>query len=183
MKPFAIAVVLGLGFATCGFAQDVPMFPGPEKEHEVLKQFLGEWNTVSEASAGPDQPAMKCEGTIKSKMLGGLWVINEMEADMFGTPFKGIQTVGYDAKSKKYVGTWVDSMMNHMWKYEGTYEEATKTLTLEAEGPNFAEAGKTAMFRDIYQFKSKDEVAISSQMQGADGKWNTFMTGTAKRKK
>ena len=183
MQRFVMAAVLGLCCSSLGFAQELPMFPGPEKEHEVLKQFVGEWDTKSEASAGPDQPAMTCDGKIQAKMLGGFWVINEMESNMPGFQMKGIQTIGYDGKSKKYVGTWVDSMMNHMWKYEGTWEEASKTLTLEAEGPNFVEAGKTAMFRDIYQFKTKDQIAISSQMQGEDGKWVTFMTGTAKRKK
>ena len=38
-------------------------------------------------------------------------------------------------------------------------------------------------FRDIYEFKSKDEIATSSQILGEDGKWITFMNGTAKRKR
>jgi hypothetical protein len=45
------------------------------------------------------------------------------------------------------------------------------------------QAGKLAKFRDVYEFKSQDEIATTSQMQGEDGKWITFMTGTAKRKK
>jgi hypothetical protein len=184
MKPIAFAAfVLGLCSTSLLSAQELPMFPGPEKEHEVLKQFVGEWETVSESVAVPGQPAMKCEGKIKATMLGGFWVINEMESSFPGFQMKGLQTVGYDTKSKKYIGTWVDSVMNHMWKYEGTWDETTKTLTLEAEGPNFVDAGKTAMFRDVYEFKSKDQIAVSSQMQGEDGKWTTFMTGTAKRKK
>jgi hypothetical protein len=184
MKPIAVALaVLGLCAPSLLLAQELPMFPQPVKEHEVLKQFVGEWNTMSEGVAGPDQPAMKCEGKIKSKMLGGFWVVNEMESNTPGFQMTGLQTVGYDMKSKKYVGTWVDSMMNHMWKYEGNWDEAGKVLTLQAEGPNFMEGGKSAQFRDIYQFKTKDQIAISSQMQGEDGKWVTFMTGTATRKK
>ncbi len=183
MKPFAIAAaVLGLCFSSPLLAQEIPMFPGPVKEHEILKQFVGEWETTSEASMGPGQPAMKCEGKIKSKMLGGLWVINEMESTTPGFQMTGIQTVGYDEKSKKYVGTWVDSMMNHMWKYEGSLDETGKILTLEAEGPNFMQGGKMAKFRDVYEFKTKDQIAISSMME-AEGKWITFMTGSAKRKK
>lgn len=54
---------------------------------------------------------------------------------------------------------------------------------LEAEGPDFTQAGKMSKFRDIYEFKSKDEIATSSQILGEDGKWITFMNGTAKRKR
>lgn len=183
MKPFPLLAVLALFSSTSLLAQEVPDFPKPQKEHELLKKFVGEWETTAEAEGPPGQPAMECHGTIKAEMLGGFWVVNEMQADMMGVQFKGVQTIGYDPKTKKYVGTWVDSMMNHMWKYDGSVDEAGKILTLEAEGPNFMEGGKTAKFRDVYEFKSKDEIATSSLMQGEDGKWITFMTGTAKRKK
>jgi hypothetical protein len=186
MKHFAIAATVIAWFSSALLlAQDVPMFPGPVKEHEVLKKFVGEWETQSEAVMAPGQPAMKCQGSINAKMLGGFWVLTEfeMESDMMDMKMLGQMTLGYDEKSKKYVGTWVDSMLNHMWKYEGTLDKAGKILTLEAEGPNFMQGGKLAKFRDVYEFKSQDEIATTSQMQGEDGKWITFMTGTAKRKK
>jgi hypothetical protein len=116
-------------------------------------------------------------------MLGGFWVLAEMESDMMGMKMLGQMTLGYDEKSKKYVGTWVDSMLNHMWKYEGSLDKTGKILTLEAEGPNLMADGKLTKFRDVYEFKSQDEIATSALMLGEDGKWITFMTGTAKRKK
>ncbi len=163
-------------------AQELPQLPGPEKEHQWLAQFVGEWSTKSRADMGPGQPAMECEGSISSRMIGGFWVLNEVKGDMAGTEMVGIQTVGYDPAKKKYVGTWVDSMVNHMWRYEGTVDATGKIFTLEAEGPNFMAEGKLTKFQDIYEFKSADEMALSSRMLGDDGKWITFMTGTAKRK-
>jgi hypothetical protein len=56
-------------------------------------------------------------------------------------------------------------------------------LTLEAKGPNFMTGGEETLFRDVYEFKSKDEILATSQMQGPDGEWITFMTGTSKRVK
>jgi hypothetical protein len=164
-------------------AQETPEFPGPQKEHEWLKQFVGEWETEAQSVAGPDMPAMTCKGTMSSRMLGGFWVISESEADLQGTTINAVQTIGYDPQTKKYVGTWVDSMMNHLWKYEGTVDETGKILTLQAEGPSFVAAGKTAKYRDVYEFKSPDEIVTTSQMQGDDGQWIAFMTGLAKRKK
>lgn len=149
----------------------------------MLKRFVGEWETTAEAPAGPGQPAMKCTGTISAKMLGGFWVVAEMETQMMDTKVNAVQTIGYDPKTEKYTGTWVDSMLNHMWKYEGSVDKTGKILTLEAEGPNFMQGGKLAKFRDVYEFQSKDKIKTTSMMQGEDGKWITFMTGTAKRKK
>lgn len=184
MKPLAAIVSL---FVLCSTsflsAQELPSFPKPTKEHEFLKKFVGEWTTTAESAEAPGQPAMKCTGKINARMLGGFWVICESEMSPMGMQVNAVQTIGYDGKSKKYVGTWVDSMMNHMWKYEGTVDKTGKILTLEAEGPNFFQQGKTAKFRDIYEFKSDDEIFTKSQMQGENGEWITFMTGTAKRKK
>lgn len=164
-------------------AQEPPQLPAPQKEHEWLQQFVGEWESESEASMGPGQPAMKCKGTTRSRMLGGFWMVSEAKAEMLGTTVNAVQTIGYDPQSEKYIGTWVDSMMNYMWRYEGTVDETGKILTLEAEGPNFMDEGKTAKFRDAYEFKSKDHIVATSSMLDEDGKWVTFMTGNVRRKK
>ena len=188
MRLVRLAIALSL-VASCfaagsrSRAADPPAMPTPQKEHEWLKQFHGTWETKSEASLGPGQPDMSCEGTIVSKPLGGFWVVSEMKSEMMGAPMGGLQQIGYDAKKKVYVGTWIDSMTDHMWHYTGSVDAAGKVLTLEAEGPDYLNPEKTRKYRDIYEFKSKDEIAISSQMQGDDGKWNSFMTGTAKRRK
>ncbi len=184
MKTFAVSgLCLAIFSASLLLAQEPPKVTAPQKEHEWLQQFVGEWESDLEASAGPGQPAMKCQGTMKSRALGGFWVLSEMEMDMMGMPMKAVQTLGYDPQAKKYVGTWVDSMSNHMWKYTGAIDKGGKILTLEAEGPNFMLEGKLSMYRDVYEFKSKDHLVLTSSMQGDDGKWNTFMSGNILRKK
>lgn len=171
-----------LAAASVAFAADLPEMPAPQKEHEWLKQFHGTWETKSKASFGPGQPEMNCDGTTESKPLGGFWVVSQMKSEMMGSPMMGQQTIGYDSKKKAYVGTWVDSMTDHMWIYKGSVDDSGKILTLEAEGPDVFNPGTTKLYRDVYEFKSKDEIAISSQVQGDDGKWTSFMSGTAKRK-
>lgn len=160
--------------------QEAPPMEQPTDQHEWLKKFVGTWDTESKAISAPGEPGFECNGTITSRSVGDFWIVNEMKASLGGTEFSGIQTIGYDAKSKKYVGTWVDSMNSHMWKYEGTVSEDGATLTLNAKGPNMLGPGE-ANYRDIYEFKSKDEMVIKSEMEGPDGKWITFMTGTGKK--
>jgi len=164
-------------------AEETPQLPQPSEEHQWLKKFEGTWKTQAKAEAGPNMPAMECSGTIKSQMLGGFWVLNEMTSEAGGMTCRGVQTIGYNPEKKKFVGTWVDSMTNHMWQYEGTLNESGTTLTLSAEGPNIMAGGEMMEFQDVYEFTSDDEVRISSRMLGKDGEWVTFMQGTGKRVK
>ena len=178
---FSVLVSVLLGRAL--HAQVPPEFPKSQPEHKWLQQFVGQWDSELESKMGPDQPTMKCKLAISSRMLGDFWVVNELSGDMMGTPMVGIQTIGYDTEKNAYVGTWVDSMMNHMWKYEGSVDESGKLLTLEAEGPNFMAAGKTTKFRDAYEFKSADHIVATSSLLTDDGKWVVFMTGQMHRTK
>lgn len=184
MKSLALAgLVSTLLFVPALLAQDLPNFPPPQKEHEWLQQFVGEWETESEVSGEAGQPGMKCSGTMKCRSLGGFWVVSDVKNDMPGFSVSAVQMIGYDPKAKKYIGTWIDSVMNHMWKYEGTVDKTGRILTLEAEGPDMVDQDKTAKYRDVYEIKSKDLIENSSLMQSADGKWVKFMSGKVTRKK
>ncbi len=121
--------------------------PKPTPEHVWLEKFVGDWSTDSKGTMGPDQPPMECKGSLNSRKLGGFWVLNEMKGDMAGAPMTGVQTIGYDENKKKYVGTWVDSMTNFMWKYEGTVDKTGKILTLEADGPTSSSLERQPSFK------------------------------------
>lgn len=159
-----------------------PNFPQPTPAHEFLKKFTGEWEAVSKGQTAPDQPENVVKGKVTSKMLGGFWVVNEIETYAGEVTVKGLQTIGYDPEKKKYIGTWVDSMTNFLWKYEGTLDESGKKIMLDAMGPNFMGEGEMTPYRDSYEFKSPDHIHMTSAAK-VDGKWVTFMTSEMKRKK
>lgn len=175
-----LSCLLLLGAATAR-AEDPPEFPGPAPEHELLKRFVGSWTSEGECSGGPDSEPMENRAEVESRMLGERWVVNEITVNAGGMAVVGVQTIGYDPTKKKYVGTWIDSMQNHLWVYEGSYDEATKTLTLEAMGPNLMAGGELVPFRDSYRFVSEDRIESRSVAQGADGEWVPFMTGEMRR--
>ena len=72
----------------------------PEKEHEWLQQFVGEWEVVNTGAVDLEQPTMDTKGTLNSKMLGGFWVIKEINVDVRKIAVKGIQTFGYNPERK-----------------------------------------------------------------------------------
>ena len=162
-------------------AAQPPSFPAPSEEHEWLEQFAGEWVSASKSVPFGDQPATEHKGTMSSEMLGGFWIVNRHEGDAGGFEFKALQTIGYSASEKKYIGTWVDSMLDQLWRYEGTVDESGKKLVLTAKGPDFFGGGKETEYRDSYEFRSADLIITTSEIKGPDGKWVTFMTGEMKR--
>lgn len=157
----------------------------PQKEHLWLKKFAGDWTCEMEASMGPDQPTATFKGTEKGRMLGELWMLSEGESEMpGGGTARTLMTVGYDPQRKAFVGSWIGSMMTHMWIYEGTLDEAADTLHLHAEGPSMSPEGGIAKYRDSIQFKGPDHRILTSQMIGPDGKWTPpFMTAHYRRRK
>ncbi len=163
--------------------QPLPDFPKPTKEHEWLKQFEGEWVASSKSVATPDQPSFECQATISNRMLGGFWMVSEAKGEIAGEKVLSIQQLGYDPQKKKYVGTWIDNAMNHLWHYQGTVDKSGKKLSLVAEGPNFMEGGKITKFRDSYEFKSPDLIVSTAEILDGEGNWVTVMTGETKRKK
>lgn len=169
--------------STVSMAQEAPQMPAPQKEHEWLQQLVGEWESEAEASFGPDQPPIKCKGTEKIRSLGGFWILSDSQGEVMGTTMRSQMTLGYDTKKKKYVGTWVDSMTDYMWHYEGTLDESGKILTLEAEGYSYLNPTELAKFKDVIELKDKDHKVLRSSMQMPDGKWVNFMTGNYTRKK
>lgn len=178
----ATLAILALWGIPTAFGQDPAEMPPPTKEHQWLNPFVGEWETENQASI-PGQPPMQCKGTVSFRALGGFWVLGEYKMSMMDMTVEAVQTIGYDPQSKKYVGTWVDSMQAHQWQYQGTLDSSGKILTLEASGPNMLDPTKTAQFRDVYEIKSADLIAMSSAMLGDDGKWTTFSSGTLAKKK
>jgi len=166
---------------TASFAQ-APELPKPAKEHELLKQFVGEWTVTAETVPAPGQEAMRCQGTETAKMVGGFWLVNQGESNMFGTTVNSQMTLGYDPGKKKYIGTFFCSMDSTLWKYEGTMDEAGKKLTLETTGPSPMDPTKTARYRETLELKTPNHKVFTSYMQVEGGDWVKIVTMDSHRK-
>ena len=95
---------------------------------------------------------------------------------------QSLQMIGYDPAKKKYIGTWADSMTNHLWQYEGTVDKTGKKLTLNTKGPSMSGDGGTSNYRDSYEFTDDDTFVAQSAVEGPDGKWQVMMEGSGKRR-
>lgn len=164
----------------CGTEGDVSM-PPPAKEHEWLQRFVGEWESEVEMSMGPNQPTTKISGRETARMLGGFWLV--MEGGNEEMPYRFLLTLGYDPRQGSYVGSWVDSMTTHAWKYHGSVDSTGNILTLETEGPFPPPNGPVSQIREVTEFKSDDFRVFTSSVRQENGEWVTVCTIRARRKK
>lgn len=158
------------------------MFEKPTKQHEWLKRLLGGWAYEHQAAQGPDRPTETCRGREVARALGDLWVLAEAEGDMpGGERATSVMTLGYNPATGRFLGSWIGSMMSHMWVYDGELDEAGHTLTLSVDGPSFTKPGEQASYRDVITFESDDRRVLTSSILGDDGRWHEFMRSEYRR--
>jgi hypothetical protein len=158
------------------------MHPEPQREHRWLEKLVGDWTVESECLMGPDQPPLKSQGVETVRSLGGLWTIAEGEGEVpGGSPMKSVMTLGYDPARGRFVGTFIASVMTHLWTYDGALDGDGKLLELDAEGPNFSGEG-TSKYVDSIEFVDDDHRILRSRVLGDDGNWIPFMTAHYRRK-
>lgn len=154
-----------------------------QDQHRWLHRLAGQWTSETRMPGPPGQPDQTLAGTESVRTLGDLWVVCEGRGDMpGGGTATMIMTLGYSPERQCHVGTWVGSMMTHLWVYEGSVDATGQVLTLESTGPAWTPegqpiAGKSARYRDVITFLSDDHRTLSSRVLGDDGQWSEpFMT-------
>src|SRR5262245_11572221 len=129
----------------------------PHKQHQWLSKLVGEWTYETECVMEPGKPPEKSGGTESVRSLGGLWILaaglGERPA---ATPAAMVMTLGYDPLTKRFVGTWVGSMLTHLWGYDGALDAGELVLALESDGPSMADDGTMARYRDAIDLRGGD---------------------------
>lgn len=160
----------------------MPPPPTRTEQHDWLQQLVGEWTVSIQGMAEAGMEPTQSEHTESVRPVGELWIVGEGSASFGGKSFTSVMTLGYDSQKQRFVGTWVDTMLTHMWVYTGHLDEAKRVLTLEADGPRFDDPTKTAKYRDTIELVSPDHKVLTSSMQTDDGSWTTFMRADYRRK-
>jgi hypothetical protein len=105
----------------------------PGEPHRLLATLEGSWNTRTRGWMEPGSPPMEGTGTCEQKMLlDGRYLQQEYRGEMGGDAFAGINIIGYDNHTGKYVSTWIDSMSTGIYYFEGTAGADGKTITQES---------------------------------------------------
>jgi hypothetical protein len=156
---------------------EAPPIEQPQTEHKWLRRLLGEWTYKTTAVAQAGQPAQDVTGIESVRPIGYLWVAAESQGDMPGAgPMTAVMTLGYNPATKRFVGTWIGSVMTHLWVYDGELDPSGRVLTLTSEGPSMENDGTMSTYQDVIEFKSDDHRMLTSRVRGKDGVWQQFMS-------
>ena len=167
---YLCTIALAVLVSPAALAQEAPK-AGPE--HDVLKKLVGNWDLTMKFGG------METKGTVVYKMdLGGLWLVSDLQSELFGTKFQGRGLDTYDSSKKKYVAFWFDSMSTGSVITEGDYEKEKKTMTMTGSGPGMD--GKPTKYKSVSVFPDDD--TINFTMYVGDGTDPAF-TIIYKRKK
>jgi hypothetical protein len=163
--------------------QEAMLNPEPQSEHRWLQKLVGEWTYESEALMDPNQPPERSAGTEIVRSLGEVWILAEGQGEMPGCgSATTLMTIGYDLQKQRYVGTWIGSMMTHLWIYDGELNAAENVLTLNNKGPSMSGDEKLATYKDVIELKDDNHRVMTSHRLDENGQWHQFMTVTYQRK-
>lgn len=152
--------------------------PGPE--HKVLESWVGTWSAKVKMNV-PGMPPAESNGTaVMTSVYGGRFVKEEFSADMMGMPFQGTSYTGFDNVSKKFVGTWIDSMSTGIAQVEGTWDAASSTFKYEMTH-NDPMTGKVKRSKMSVKVVDKNS-HVAEFWDEMEGKWVKTMEITYTRK-
>jgi hypothetical protein len=176
----SVTLFVAVGIASALVAQEMQP-PVPVKEHELLRQFEGDWDLTSKFTMEPGKEPMASKGKETARIIaGGLFLVFDVESDMMGQKFVGHGTMGYDVQKRKFTGSWIDSMATGVYLVEGAFDEKGKVLTEWMEG-TCPQTGQDMKMRMVHEIKDKDSRVLSFFMSGPDGK--EMQTGTIEYKR
>jgi hypothetical protein len=145
------------------------------EQHRWLQQLVGDWVYESTVASGPGK-SETFSGTDRVRALGDFWIVADGEGEFPGDgPARMAVTLGYDPLRKRFIGTFIHSMMSYLWHYDGELDGTRRILTLESTGPGMNGAEATARYRDMIEIVDESHRMLTSQTLRADGMWEQFM--------
>jgi hypothetical protein len=155
----------------------------PGEMHKMLAKSDGNWTEDITFWMDPSAPAQKMTASCTNKMvLNGLYQQSVHTGSFNKMPFEGHSTVGYDNAKKVFFSSWIDNMGSGIQNLEGTWDDATKTLTMKGKETD-PMSGKDMDVRETMTMNDDNNQKIEMFKPGPDGKEYKCMEIALKRKK
>lgn len=139
--------------------------PGPM--HAMMASWDGTWKAETTFWEQEGAAPQTSTGTaVNTTIMDGKYQISTHTGNMMGMPFEGRGTMAYDNATKKFTSTWIDNWSTGIMNMTGTWDEASKTLTLKGSMPDINRPGKECSMKE--SFKIVDENTQLMEMYGPD---------------
>ena len=188
MRTTILCGILALGLLPfCASRAEIQAQEGGVKlgaEHKALQALAGVFDAEVKMYLAPGDKPNVSKGTMtRTMILNGHYLQEAYEGEFFGSPFKGLGTIGFDQTQGKYVATWIDTMSTGIGNQVGTYDATKKVYTFTGEelDPTSKKKLKT---RDVLTVVSADvqNLQLFRQPEGGDEKKVMDITLTRRKK-
>jgi hypothetical protein len=145
-------------------------YAAPGEMQKMLAKWNGEWSAEISMWETPGGPEMKATGTMSNKMImDGRYQLSNFKATMMGMPMEGMSTVAFDNHKKVFISTWIDNMGTGLTTFEGTWDDATKSMTSTAKmmDPQLA---KELTMREVFKVVDDSHQVMEMYKPAPDGK-------------
>jgi hypothetical protein len=152
----------------------------PGAPHKLLAKLEGSWTTRTTGWL-EGKPAMESTGTCEQKLvLDGHYLQQIYTGDMMGTPFSGINLLGYNNHTKKYESVWLDSMSTAIYFFVGKGSADGRTITQECSYDDPARG--PAVWKSVTRVKDDNTLEFEMFITPKGGKKEKMMEMTVARK-
>lgn len=152
----------------------------PGAPHKLFATLEGSWTTRTKSWMEPGKPPEETTGKCEQKLLlDGRYLQQVYTGDMMGSPFTGINLLGYDNHTKKYVSVWIDSMSTGIYFFEGTADADGKIITQESSYDDPVK-GPT-LWRSVTKIKDDNTMEYEMYLTPKGGKEEKMMEMTVSR--
>ena len=181
----AMAIVAGaaLAFGQSARAQEMTpemmetwqKYSMPGEAHQAFTDMAGHWTHAVTMWMAPGAPPMESTATSDAEVeMDGRWLEEEFSGNMMGMPFHGENLLGYDNFREEYVSLWRDNLSTAAMITRGTYDPATKTLTMTGTVDDFMSGTRDVTVRQVITHPDATHSTMEMYMPGPDG--NEFLT-------
>ena len=181
----ALAIVAGAALASAQGARAQEMTPemmetwakysNPGENHQHFNDMVGNWTHKVTMWMAPGAPPMESTATSTSELsMDGRWLEETFSGTMWGMPFEGQNLLGYDNFRNEYVSVWRDNLSTAPMISRGTYDPATKTLTMTATVDDFMTGARDVPVRQVVTSPDATHSTMEMYMPGPDG--NEFLS-------
>ncbi len=153
----------------------------PGDAHKKLDAMVGTFDAKVTMWSGPSKPPEESTGTSETSwVLGNRFLETKYEGTFMGQPFSGIGYTGYDNVTKKYVGTWMDTMSTGVMISTGTMTGNVMKSMATMSDPM---TGKVSHATETFTIIDNDHNKMEMWQPGPDGKNVKMMEINYTRKK
>ncbi len=145
-------------------------YANPTPQHEILDRLAGRWDQQVQVWATPDARPEESRLSANYRwILGGRFLVGELDGYIAGEAFTARELLGYDAFRGEFTQVWIDNRTTAFTVARGQYREADKSIVLDGTEDDVDRNLRDQPFRFTYRFASDGEVVMKLERPDKSG--------------